>query len=261
MMSLIARVLFAMTIIVLVVIAITTNLSNNSKVKTQSGQYPPHHYIQYVKTTSVPSPPYDADNLIPKVINQIWIGSREPPAQIQLWKDLSTKYGYTHRLWRESDIDTFGLVNRKYYDEMIATNRYAGASDVARYEILNAHGGIYCDADISPVDLPIFDYLPDRGFGVSLEHHPIKKSLGAGAIFTANGFMVSCPNHPILSRVIESLPLNYESFRSINHINEFMTTGPYLLTACLFGIYSIIDKNWIMTDQSNPEFHLTEFNN
>jgi mannosyltransferase OCH1-like enzyme len=197
---------------------------------------------------------------IPLLIHQIWVGSRPPPqSQIDVWVKLSEDYGYTHRLWLEEDIHAFGLENQKYFDKMMTMKFYQGASDVARYEILNAYGGIYCDADIIPEDLPIFDYLPNNGFGVSVEHQPIPISIGSGAIFTANGFMMSCPNHPILDRVIESLPGNYDSFEEVNFIEAFLATGPYLLTACLFGIYTIIDKNWIMNDAHDDQFRLVRF--
>lgn len=213
-------------------------------------------YAKYIKVV----PP--SNNLvrdpIPTIVHQVWLGPRQPPAPTEKWRALCEKYGYTYRLWRDEDFTN--LKNQSEYQHMLSLKSYPGASDVARYEVLAEHGGLYADADITPVDLPIFDYLPTTGFGVSLEHDPIKYDLGNGAIFVANGFMVSCPNHPILQRVIQSLPLNFAAFKAFKYMEAYMVTGPYLLNSCLEGLWTVIDNNWIMTDSTNTSFHLTEFN-
>ena len=140
---------------------------------------------------------------------------------------------------------------------------YPGMADILRYEVVYNMGGVYLDMDMTPVDLPIFDYLPKTGFGISLEHEHINLSAPGlnnnKAIFAANQFIVSCPRHPILERVINSLPVNYESLRARGHTGAAECTGPYLLTACLFGLFTVIDKNWIMVDGTKSDFHLIEF--
>lgn len=241
-------------LIVIVFLIVSRQTINSSKSNDND-------YSRYIRVVDPPlNPnPQDYNNPVPRKIHQIWLGEKPPPSKTQLWSELAIKYGYQYKLWRENDIENFGLTNIKEYRDRINKGRYQGASDVARYEILNLEGGLYCDADIRPLDLPIFDYLNQTGFAAAPEHNPQPKSLGSGAIFLANGFIVSSPNHPILNRIVLSLPLNYESFSKVEYAHDFMMTGPALLNACLTGIFYVIDKTWIMTDKNNQGFHLVEF--
>lgn len=203
----------------------------------------------------------EATNKIPHNIHQIWLGTKPVPASINVWKDLCEKYGYTYFLWREADILNFHLANEKYYLAFLHGKNYQGAADVARYEILSRWGGIYTDADIHPLDLPIFDYLPKEGFAIVPEHNPKQINLPVGSVFFGNSFIVSAINHSILQLIIKSLPLNYERFKQLNAIDPQLVTGPYLLTSCVHGLYTVIDKRWILVDAAKNEkhFHLVEF--
>lgn len=203
----------------------------------------------------------ETTNKIPHNIHQIWLGTKPVPASISVWKDLCEKYGYTYFLWREADILNFHLANEKYYLAFLHGKNYQGAADVARYEILSRWGGIYTDADIHPLDLPIFDYLPKEGFAIVPEHNPKQINLPVGSVFFGNSFIVSAVNHSILILIIKSLPLNYERFKQLNAIDPQLVTGPYLLTSCVHGLYTVIDKRWILVDAAKNEkhFHLVEF--
>jgi mannosyltransferase OCH1-like enzyme len=77
---------------------------------------------------------------IPQIIHQIWLGSPIPELYAgweQTWQKLNP--GWDYRLWNEREIDAFGLVNRRAYDE---STSYGVKSDLARYEILERLGGI-----------------------------------------------------------------------------------------------------------------------
>lgn len=202
----------------------------------------------------------ESADVIPHNVHQIWLGNKNVPVGIEKWKNLCQKYNYQYTLWRENDILNFKLINEKYYLEFLKGKNYQGAADVARYEILARHGGLYVDADIRPLDLPIFDYLPKHGFGIVPEHLPKQISLPVGSVFFGNSFIVSSVGHSILQHVIKSLPLNYEHFRQIDNLDPQLVTGPYLLTSCVHGLYTVIDKSWILVDVGNNEkkFHLVE---
>lgn len=202
----------------------------------------------------------EGDSTVPHNVHQIWVGEKPIPRGIIVWRRLCEKYGYKYYFWNEANIRDFHLANEKYYLEFLNGKNYQGAADVARYEILSRHGGIYTDADILPVDLPIFDYLPKTGFAITPEHQSKHITLSTGSIFFGNSFIVSSPKHSILQHIIKSLPVNYENFREIGYIDPQLVTGPYLLTSCVHGLYTVIDKTWILVDEGNKDhFHLTEF--
>jgi mannosyltransferase OCH1-like enzyme len=263
-----ALIIIAVVIIVIIIIAIIIAMNNNNpenstSVTVNNGiittikRQP--EYLQHMKV--LPASNVIKNDPVPKIIHQIWIGPKPLPKHAQKWQKLCNKYGYEYKLWRDNDVGK--LINQKYYDEMKNNRCYPGMADILRYEVVYNHGGLYTDFDMTPVDLPIFDYLPKTGFGISLEHEHINLSAPGlnnnKAIFAANQIIVACPKHPILERVIHSMPVNCESLRSKGHFGAAECTGPYLLTACLFGLFTVIDKNWIMVDGPKPEFHLIEF--
>jgi hypothetical protein len=55
--------------------------------------------------------------MIPRIIHQIWVGPRQPPTQlIATWHQMAAEFGWEHKLWRDPDIETFGLQNKAIYD-------------------------------------------------------------------------------------------------------------------------------------------------
>jgi mannosyltransferase OCH1-like enzyme len=263
----IALIVIVIIIVIIIIIAIIMNHNseNSTTVTTSNGiittvkRQP--EYLQHMKV--LPASNIIMDKPIPHIIHQIWIGPKPLPKHAQTWQKLCDKYGYQYKLWRDDDVKK--IINQKYYDEMKNKNCYPGMADILRYEVVYNIGGAYFDFDMVPLDLPIFDYLPKTGFGISLEHEHINLTApnlnNNRAIFAANQIIVAPPKHPILERVINSLPINYESLRAKGHTGAAECTGPYLLTACLFGLFTVIDKNWIMVDKGNNDkhFHLIEF--
>lgn len=96
--------------------------------------------------------------MIPRVINQIWIGPHDPPYELM---DGWRLPGWDYRLWRDEDIDQLGLLNRRTYNHYRRVERWSGAANIARVEILADQGGVYIDADIEMVspldDAPFMD--------------------------------------------------------------------------------------------------------
>lgn len=90
----------------------------------------------------------------PKIIHQIWVGPPMPDQvseYIQTWRDHHPSW--EHWLWDEEALASLPMTNQRLYDD---AERYALPgrvcqlrSDIARYEILVKHGGLYVDADFS----------------------------------------------------------------------------------------------------------------
>merc|ERR1712096_114124 len=89
-------------------------------------------------------------------------GTRNPPylwinTLAQNYTDIFTNW--THRLWREKDIDEL----LEYYPKIEKIYRYEkalhGKADIARYLILYSYGGLYVDADSVWINNRTFDSL------------------------------------------------------------------------------------------------------
>ncbi len=199
---------------------------------------------------------YHADP-VPRSVHQIWLGPRPVPRHTERWRRFCETHGWSYRLWREEDVAREKLTNEAAYRRF--EGNLLAMSDVARYEILFRYGGLYADCDITPAsaDVDLADHLPMTGFAVSTEHVP--RNIQTGALFAANGFMVSSPGHPILRRVIASLPINIESLDRAGTPNSVWAVGPFLLNKCLFGVFHVVHRDWVMVDAPADGFHLVEF--
>lgn len=93
----------------------------------------------------------DPDHLehIPPLIHQIWddpVVENTCQISAQSWERFCAEYGCLYKLWRRSDLEELApFVNRKHYD---TTKSPQMRADIARYEILNKHGGLYLDCDM-----------------------------------------------------------------------------------------------------------------
>lgn len=154
---------------------------------------------------------YQTQPRIPKKIHQIWLGSPFPEKYRVLqesWQKMHPEWEYT--LWTDDDVERFGLKNKDIYDRAV---NYGERSDIARYEILYRHGGLYVDTDyecLRPLDL--FNHCYDFYIGIQPLDTNIMQ-LGIGLIGATAG-------HPFLKILIDGLPDNA-------HVKQIIKkTGP-----------------------------------
>lgn len=201
---------------------------------------------------------------IPKVVHMIWIGPAEPPwPAIDTWRQglLAAHAGWEVRLWRDADIEAFGLVNQMAF---ASRHCYAGRADVARYEILNRHGGVYVDADSvwlgRPLD-PLLARATDTGFFAAFEGNPN---------LLVNGFFGAVAGHPILTQAVAMLA---ERARELAHEPDWIATGPALFAAAyhractaeggaaatIVSFEELIAKSWVGLQASQIAADLAHF--
>lgn len=149
---------------------------------------------------------------IPKTLHLIWIGPKAPPKQLVSWtRDFAESHrDWAVRVWRDKDIDAMNLVNRDAYGNM---KEWCGKADIARYEILFRHGGLYVDADSQWLGRHPHPFTGN--FNVFREDNGL----------LANGVIASVPGHPILRALIDSIRTKFDPKQS-----AWISTGPKLLT-------------------------------
>lgn len=169
---------------------------------------------------------------IPKIIHQIWIGSKVP-RYYDAWRASWQKHhpDFEYRLWSETDILKFGLQNEEAF---VQSPNPGTKSDIARYEILYRLGGIYADTDFEC--LTRFDKLNSS------------TSFFAGQVFSAepqicNALIGAIPGHKLLELVINSIS---EPVRGNNISEIFQKTGPIALTETFFSNYHDLDRSTII---------------
>lgn len=164
---------------------------------------------------------------VPKLIHQIWIGSKPVPPSTDAWRKHAEANGYTYRLWREADLEAQGIDADPIFRRMLEDGDYPGAVDVARYFILSRVGGIYLDCDFYPArdDISFCDILPMVGLTAFAEETP--RLTGQGGVLFANSFIATPPGHPVFARILQVLP---EIAERLPRAPAWWGTGPLIFT-------------------------------
>ena len=161
--------------------------------------------------------------MIPERVHVIWLGPRVPSAVDQLvaqCQELSP--GFEVTLWRDDDIGQ--LRNESLFQ---SEPTMSGKADIARYEILNLHGGIYLDADFEVLQSlsPIIQLGQETGVVVARESRTAFN----------NAFIASAPGHPLIERIVQGLR---DSARDYSLAGPVARMGPLYLTESIANFIS-----------------------
>lgn len=136
------------------------------------------------------------------------------------WRELHP--GWEYRLWGDEDLGW--LRNRDLYDEIRRWVPpwawYVTRSDIARYEIILRHGGLYVDCDTEPLR-PVDDALRNRTELAATEPH--------GGI-VGNTYLAAVPDHPALAELVDIVRRRVYGARRHRHNVPAVLTGPRALT-------------------------------
>lgn len=171
--------------------------------------------------------------MIPRLIHRLWLGPKEMPERYvqygQRWAELNP--GWTVVEWDQESLPSDWLRNADIWDLIAERGVNSGArmpqdqaiavqrADVAGYEIIYAHGGIYFNCDIEPIrplEPWIDDVVGDRAFAGFEDHR-----------WLVNATLGGPRRHPFWRKVIDNLGPRYHMMPGAM-MN--MVTGPYLLT-------------------------------
>lgn len=156
--------------------------------------------------------------VIPRIVHHVWVGDPIPDHLTLYMATWSTVHpGWEHRMWNEDDLRW--LSNQAEFDNAdILAPGHEGQlrSDLARYEILHRHGGVYVDCDMEarqPLD-PLLDVECFAGWETD-------------DLWVNNAVLGSVPGHPMMADLIRLAPASIASNRG-KRPNRM--TGPHLLT-------------------------------
>ena len=160
---------------------------------------------------------------IPKIIHQLWIGSKPRPHKfMKTWKDKHPDYEYI--MWNEEEIKKRGLI-LECASKINEIEEINGKADIIRWEILYHYGGLFVDADsicIEPMNYLMDQNIPFCGY----ENENIRQGL------VATGTMAFPKNHQLPRGAIDYIKTN-EVSRAKTGKMAWRTVGPELLTKLL----------------------------
>jgi hypothetical protein len=234
----------------------------------------------------------DSMDHVPPLIHQIWDDEVvENTCQIsaQSWERFCEQYNCVYKLWRRSDLESLApFVNREYY--MSASNPQMRA-DIARYEILNKHGGLYLDCDMiwvgkSRMSDTFVSMLNHAQLALTASNDITnavgQSNLSLAVVFFTNRVMATSPQHPVLVRTIEMVSQQLVAFtkeaseveakhgknaKQSKHAAKerpFHTTGPYILNQALqesgdSALMQVIPGKWIYPETLENHNNLVMF--
>jgi hypothetical protein len=158
--------------------------------------------------------------MIPKIIHQLWIGTKPAPTNhMDTWKNMNPEFEYIR--WSEEELmkRDMKIECQNRVDEMVEIN---GKADIIRWEILYKYGGVFLDADSICVE-PIDDMLMKCKYFAGWEHEQLRKGL------IATGTMGFPPKHPLVKEAIEWIKANCVDYEKTK-IMAWQSVGPGLLT-------------------------------
>lgn len=161
--------------------------------------------------------------MIPRVAHMIWLGGELPPHLAKLVASFRVHHPrWKIRWWHEKELEEFGLTNAELFhsaDQIVAADSvYQLQSDIARYEILHRHGGLYVDCD----------YRWQRPLDPHLRRRTLVSGWEAQYRWVANGIIAATPRHPALAQAIKDIPERIRNRHPSWRANRL--TGPHLWT-------------------------------
>jgi mannosyltransferase OCH1-like enzyme len=158
--------------------------------------------------------------MIPPTIHQVWLGG-PMPEHLQAYRQsvIDMHPGWEHRLWGDDD---FGwLRNQDLFDrasEIAPGHEGQLRSDIARYEILAQHGGVYVDCDMEAL-APLDGLLSHRAFaGWELD-----------GVWVNNAVLGVEPGHPLIAELVRRIPASVQRAEGRGW-RPNRITGPHLIT-------------------------------
>ena len=152
---------------------------------------------------------------IPRLFHWIWLGDDSLPEEHRAWIEswLKRHPGWKHVLWMEENRPRF--VNEVQF---LGADSLWQKADIARYELVYRHGGVYLDTDMEC--LRSIEPLLDGVEAFAAEHRPRHR-----AATVENFLLGATPEHPWLAETIARLPAAMEAGGGVIH-----ETGPRFLT-------------------------------
>ena len=188
--------------------------------------------------------------IVPKIIHQIWLGSKVPK-KYDIWRKSWMKKNpeFEYILWDENKILKMGLINEKKF---IKAKSFGIKSDIARYEILYNFGGIYVDTDFEAIK-PIDPKLLSQSFvaGVLFDYKPQIN----------NALIISKPKCDLLKTVIHNITeyqgemsgLEVLDYSGANYLSKIIFNNKFLKDILILpSQYFYPWPEFIKHENSNP---------
>ena len=147
---------------------------------------------------------------MPASLHLCWLNGVTAPehvhARVAQWRDMQA--GWSVRLWTAEDFDASHPVEGMILE--LAKVSAAEAADVARWYILERHGGVFVDADVQPLrrldaTLAAAGAASQSARGVLVLANSVDEHAGLPEAFLSTGLVAVTRHHPAAARMVAAL--------------------------------------------------------
>ena len=202
---------------------------------------------------------------IPKTIHYIWFGHGEKSELINrcIQKNITLLSDWKIRYWTE---DNYNINRCDYMREAYEHQKYAFASDYARFELLYKYGGVYLDTDVELLREIPESFLKDEGFTGIESNYKI-----------APGLVFACrPGNTIVKEIMEMYQKDHfilpdgtiNTKTVVNRVTEIFSKhgfqkngteqvveGFHIYPAEYFCAYDFVTRQFAVTDKTVSIHH------
>lgn len=163
---------------------------------------------------------------IPRIIHQIWLGSKVPEKYFAWMSTWANMNGWQYMLWTDDNVESIKLYNQDIYD---LTRNYAEKSDILRLELLYKYGGVYADLDYECLRPEIFEEL-HRSYDFYIGFEPVEHGfIGKFNLFKfCNALIGSKPGNQLVKDLIVNMKASYYAYK--RSWGPLERTGPSYVT-------------------------------
>ncbi len=157
---------------------------------------------------------------VPRLVHLVWLGSAVPARVERLRADIARHDPDVEvRIWGDGDLTWL-----QNHDALLAEPRMSAKADIARFEILQRHGGIYLDADfrLHRSLAPVF---------AAIDRHGLVAARQSPTVYNC-AFIGARAGHPLLDDLVAAIPGTY---RWTGRMTAPATTGPHFFTERLLA--------------------------
>lgn len=167
----------------------------------------------------------ETKNKIPNIFHYIWVGGKIPKIyenNIDDWNNKNPEFKVM--IWDDSHIESF-LSNFKCYEIYKKATNLGMKSDIARYQILWSHGGVYMDTDFLCLSKDFAELNNRHSFYTGLSYDK--------DVCFFNGFFACSKGNQILDICLQNLNIDGYMNIACEQTRTLHQTGPMFFTKCI----------------------------
>lgn len=186
------------------------------------------------------------------IIHTAWVGPRTWGPDIGANMATQQKFAQRWELWTEqriaADARIAWVLESPFFKSCMVAKNYSCATDMLRYALLYAMGGMWCDTDVEIIKAPgaIFEWGPRENVHVAYEDEQL---IGMAVLYAP-------PRHPFIGSLLDDY--RKRTYADLSEGGGTHGNGPVIMTRAVnewLKLHSDIDRDARLTMHPTETFY------